>query len=223
MESLFAKADAIRPLKKRRKTDKDDHRPKPKTSASTEESNDLTLFSITQNSGVPKSLRPSSPTPESALTYTHVKDKKLRTHLTRESIHSARSKRLVKDAELLLPEEKGKMQVEGDMEKTWRIGQDEIVQAAGQEAARGRREWKLDGGPYRSRYTRNGRQVLFIRSRVLKISKSFLHVFTFYFVGSLADLSGLQTFGHCWFIGACSYVRLADWYDAFGATASRSM
>lgn len=51
------------------------------------------------------------------------------------------------------------MEVEGEMEKTWRIGQDEIVKAAGQEAARGRKEWTLDGGPYRSRYTRNGRWV----------------------------------------------------------------
>ena len=49
------------------------------------------------------------------------------------------------------------MEVEGELERTWRIGQNEIVESAGQEAALGRREWKLDGGPYRSRYSRNGR------------------------------------------------------------------
>lgn len=58
---------------------------------------------------------------------------------------------------MLLTEEKGMMEVEGELEKTWRVGQEEIAAAAGQEAARGRQEWKLDGGPYRSRYTRNGR------------------------------------------------------------------
>jgi hypothetical protein len=49
------------------------------------------------------------------------------------------------------------MEVEGEMEKTRRVGQDDLVRGAGQEAAKGLREWKLDGGPYRSRYTRNGR------------------------------------------------------------------
>lgn len=45
------------------------------------------------------------------------------------------------------------------MERTWRLGQGDIVQAVGQEAGRGRREVKLEGGPYRVRYTRNGRFV----------------------------------------------------------------
>ena len=58
------------------------------------------------------------------------------------------------------------MEVEGELEKTWRVGQDEIVKSAGQEAAKGRREWKLDGGPYRSRYTRNGRYTHLVRSSV---------------------------------------------------------
>jgi len=37
----------------------------------------------------------------------------------------------------------GKMDVEGDMERTWRVGQEEIVKGAGQEAARegGSRSW----------------------------------------------------------------------------------
>jgi U3 small nucleolar RNA-associated protein 7 len=51
----------------------------------------------------------------------------------------------------------GGIEVEGEMERTWRVGQSDIVQSSGQEAAKGRNEYKLDGGPYRSRYTRNGR------------------------------------------------------------------
>lgn len=51
------------------------------------------------------------------------------------------------------------MEAEGEMDRTWRVGQKDIVGSTGQEAARGRKEWKLDGGPYRSRYTRNGRYV----------------------------------------------------------------
>ncbi|KAI0056365.1 BING4CT-domain-containing protein [Artomyces pyxidatus] len=54
------------------------------------------------------------------------------------------------------------MEVEGEMDKTWRISQDEIVKEVGAEAARGRREMVLDGGPYRSRYTRNGRHMAIV-------------------------------------------------------------
>lgn len=89
--------------------------------------------------------------------YSHIANKKLRTELNRHAAQASRAKALQDDAEMLLVNEAGKIEVEGEMERTWRIGQDEIVQGAGQEAARGRREWKLDGGPYRSRYTRNGR------------------------------------------------------------------
>ena len=91
--------------------------------------------------------------------YKHIANKKLRAQLTRQSAQSARSKALVKDAELLLAEDAGLVQVEGDMERTWRVGQNEVVQAAGEEAARGRKEWTLEGGSYRARYTRNGRYV----------------------------------------------------------------
>ena len=58
---------------------------------------------------------------------------------------------------MLLMGEAGAIEVEGEMERTWRVGQSEVVQLSGQEAAKGRNEYKLDGGPYRSRYTRNGR------------------------------------------------------------------
>ncbi|KAG1843050.1 WD40-repeat-containing domain protein [Suillus subluteus] len=117
------------------------------------------LFVKSQNTTLPKSLRPTSPPPDNVPKHKHVKDLKLRTKLNRQAAHAARSKALVEDAELLLTSEAGKMQVETELERTWRIGQDDIVQSAGQEAAKGRRELKLDGGPYRSRYSRNGRHL----------------------------------------------------------------
>ncbi|KAI0293494.1 BING4CT-domain-containing protein [Multifurca ochricompacta] len=54
------------------------------------------------------------------------------------------------------------MEVEGDMDRTWRISQDEIVNSIGVEAARGRKELALDGGPYRVKYTRNGRHIAIV-------------------------------------------------------------
>ena len=41
----------------------------------------------------------------------------------------------------------------------WRVRQEEIEKGTEQDAARGRTEWKLDGGLYKARYTRNGRCV----------------------------------------------------------------
>ena len=160
MDSLIAKADAIRPLSKKRKTDNPHSRPKPGPSKKTT-TDDPTAASVSQHTALPRSLRPSSPPPEETKKYSHIHNKKLRTELSRQSAQNARSKRLVKDAELLLTEEAGLMEVEGELEKTWRVGQDEIASAAGQQAAQGRQEWRLDGGPYRVRYTRNGRSVLF--------------------------------------------------------------
>ncbi|KAG1842861.1 BING4CT-domain-containing protein [Suillus subalutaceus] len=114
------------------------------------------LFVKSQNTTLPKSLRPTSPPPDNVPKHKHVKDLKLRTKLNRQAAHAARSKALVEDAELLLTSEAGKMQVETELERTWRIGQDDI------EAAKGRRELKLDGGPYRSRYSRNGRHLAIV-------------------------------------------------------------
>ncbi|TBU24403.1 BING4CT-domain-containing protein [Dichomitus squalens] len=161
MDSLIAKADAIRPLSERRRTDNQHARPKPGPSKKTT-ADDPTAASVSQHTALPRSLRPSSPPPEEAKKYSHIHNKKLRTDLARQSAQNARSKRLVKDAELLLTEEAGLMEVDGDLEKTWRVGQDEIAAAAGQQAAQGRQEWKLDGGPYRVRYTKNGRHIAIV-------------------------------------------------------------
>ncbi|KAI0725300.1 BING4CT-domain-containing protein [Fomitopsis betulina] len=160
MDVLIAKGDAIRPVTKKRRIQKDGD--KKGTSSRPSTSDDRTLGSVSLHTTIPKSLRPNSPPPENVPKYGHIKDKKLRTQLTRQSTQSARAKALVRDAELLLAEDAGLMEVEGEMEKTWRVGQDEIAKAAGQEAAQGRQEWNLDGGPYRSRYTRNGRHLAIV-------------------------------------------------------------
>lgn len=167
MDSLFARADAIQPLSKKSKAKNDrkaskkitDGRKKASDESQPRSSSDRTLASVTQNSALPRSLRPTSPPPENVPKHKHIKDLKLRAQLNRQAAHAARTKTLLQDAELLLTGNAGMVQVENDMEKTWRVVQDEIVKGAGREAAKGRQEWKLDGGPYRSRYSRNGRCV----------------------------------------------------------------
>jgi U3 small nucleolar RNA-associated protein 7 len=158
MDSLISKAEAIRPLAKRRKLSGD--RPHKRIKGAQSSTADETLNSVSKHTSLPKSLRVTDPLPESVPKHAHIGNPKLRSELTRQSAHAARSKALLKDAELLLTEDAGKMEVEGEMEKTWRVSQVEIVESAGQEAAKGRREWKLDGGPYKSRYSRNGRFVI---------------------------------------------------------------
>lgn len=157
MNSLIAQADALRPLSKKRKITRDG--PSKGKKPSKAPTQDETLESVAHHTSLPKSLRDLDPPPEGVPKHAHITNPKLRTHLNRQSAQAVRSKVLLKDAELLLTEDAGKMEVEGEMERTWRIDQDEIVKSAGQEAARGRREWKLEGGPYKSRYSKNGRYV----------------------------------------------------------------
>ncbi|KAE9390561.1 hypothetical protein BT96DRAFT_946012 [Gymnopus androsaceus JB14] len=67
---------------------------------------------------------------------------------------------LLSDAIDLLPsEDAGLIQTESQLERTWRLSQNDIVEQARGEAARGRIAIKLDGGPYRVRYTKNGRHM----------------------------------------------------------------
>lgn len=159
MDSLFAKADAIRPAQIRRKGARTSASSSKKQSGSAAPAVDKTLTSVAPQATLPRSLRPTEPLPEGAPTHAHIPNKKLRTQLTRQSAHAARAKALVEDAALLLHDDAGTLQVEDELERTWRVGQSEILQGAGEEAAKGRREWKLDGGPYRCRYSRNGRYV----------------------------------------------------------------
>ncbi|KAF8351196.1 BING4CT-domain-containing protein [Amanita rubescens] len=124
MDSLFAKADAVSPK------------------------SDFTLQSVSQHTSVPKSLR-NLPVPDNVPKHSHIANRKLRNLLHKQSEQNARGQTLLEDADMFLMDEAGKMEVEHEMEKTWRAG-------------RGRREWKLDGGPYRCRYTRNGRHLAIV-------------------------------------------------------------
>lgn len=180
MDALIAKADGLGPPGKKRKFT---HRNSSSTTTTTTprqgsgKSNengvdDATYQSISQHTSLPRSLRPKSnptstsqnPSSSSAAEdskFKHIANKRLRNELTRTSTHINESKALLEDAQnMLLTEDSGRMEVEGELERTWRVGQEEISSSAGQEAARGRKEWKLDGGPYRSRYTRNGRHIV---------------------------------------------------------------
>ncbi|KAH9475805.1 putative U3 small nucleolar RNA-associated protein 7 [Psilocybe cubensis] len=159
MDSLIAKADAIRPLNKKRKTSHPPSKGSSSKGKGTSSNSDYTLNAVVSRTSIPKSLQDSRPIPEDGSSYKHIANKKLRTQLNRQAAQGARAKALLEDAEMLLMDEAGGLEVEGEMDRTWRVGQSEIVQSAGQEAAKGRREYKLDGGPYRSRYTRNGRHL----------------------------------------------------------------
>ncbi|KAF7297852.1 WD-REPEATS-REGION domain-containing protein [Mycena chlorophos] len=141
MDSLLAKADA---RAKRRKI-----------------THDRTEDSLKHHSSVPKSLRDKE-TAQTQDVFKHIANPKLRRQLDHTEAQAARAKALLEDAEMLLVEDTGLMQAEGDLERTWRVSQSEIERGAGHTAAQGRREWKLDGGPYRSRYTRNGRHLAIV-------------------------------------------------------------
>jgi U3 small nucleolar RNA-associated protein 7 len=148
MEALIAKGDALGPPGKKRKI-----------SHKNSTDSDKTLHSVVKHTSLPRSYASTAAVPENVKKHTHIANKKLRTELYRNSAHIARSKALLEDAELLLPGEAGLLEAEGELERTWRVSQSQIVQDTGQEAGKGRSEWKLDDGPYRSRYTRNGRYV----------------------------------------------------------------
>lgn len=166
MDSLFAKADAIKPVAKRRRTSHEPSKGNPnahENPGKKKAEHDYTARSVVKHTSVPKSLlpTPNEPSIDNLPKYSHIANKKLRGELQRQTAHNARVKALVDEsADMLLVEDAGKIEVEGAMERTWRVGQSEIVQAAGQEAAKGRKELRLDGGPYRVRYTRNGRCVM---------------------------------------------------------------
>ena len=151
MDALIAKADAIQHLKEKKRFSHGQSKAKVKA--------DHTMDSVVKHTSLPKSLKDTRDLPQDGANYKHIANKRLRVQLTRQSEQKARAKALVDDADMLLMENAGGLVAEGEMERTWRVGQKEIVQSAGQEAAKGRQEYRLDGGPYQSRFTRNGRFV----------------------------------------------------------------
>ncbi|KAJ4474470.1 BING4CT-domain-containing protein [Lentinula aciculospora] len=155
MDALIAKADAAQPLSRKRK------RTQPvNAKAGLSQTPDKTSASIAKNTSLPKSLRSRNNEKVEAPQYRHIANPKLRRSLVKTSTHIAQSQALLSDAVDLLPsDETGFVQAEDTMERTWRLSQADIVKEAGGEAARGRLEMKLDGGPYKVRYTKNGRHM----------------------------------------------------------------
>ena len=90
-----------------------------------------------------------------------VKDKKLRSNLkTLEDKYKDASLK-AKDAEILLENDTGYLEPEGDLEKTYKVRQTDLFKDAPLETARKGFELKLnDLGPYLADYTRNGRSLL---------------------------------------------------------------
>jgi U3 small nucleolar RNA-associated protein 7 len=154
MDALIAKGDALGPPGKKRKLS---HRDSSKNHSSAT-TTDGTVSSIARHTKLPKSFQSTDAAgAEGVPKHNHIANKKLRNELVRTSAQISRSKALLADADMLLENDAGKIEVEDEMERTWRLDQKEIFQSTGAEAAKGRQEWKLDGGPYRIRYTRNGR------------------------------------------------------------------
>ncbi|CAG7949243.1 unnamed protein product [Penicillium olsonii] len=89
------------------------------------------------------------------------RDKKLRANLKRQEFKHKEAVLQAKDAELLLEHTEGFLEPEGELEKTYKVRQDEIQESVGIETAKKSFELKLpDMGPYRMDYTRNGRDLL---------------------------------------------------------------
>ncbi|KAK5660798.1 hypothetical protein OQA88_12166 [Cercophora sp. LCS_1] len=90
-----------------------------------------------------------------------VKDKKLRRNLTNLETKYKAANLKAKEAEILLENEGGFLEPETELERTWRVRQDEIEQGVGIATAQKKFELKLENlGPYVCDYTRNGRDLL---------------------------------------------------------------
>ncbi|PGH23507.1 hypothetical protein AJ80_02461 [Polytolypa hystricis UAMH7299] len=90
-----------------------------------------------------------------------VKDKKLRRNLKTLETKYKDAALKAKDAEILLEHEGGFLEAEGELERTWKVRQDEIKENVGIETAKKGFELKLnDLGPYVADYTRNGKNLL---------------------------------------------------------------
>ncbi|OAA69615.1 small nucleolar ribonucleoprotein complex subunit [Cordyceps fumosorosea ARSEF 2679] len=91
----------------------------------------------------------------------NIRDKKLRANMKQleGKYHEAAVK--AKDAEILLEHTSGFLEAEGEMEKTYKVRQEDILPEVAMETATKRFELKLDAlGPYVFDYSRNGRELL---------------------------------------------------------------
>lgn len=90
-----------------------------------------------------------------------VKDKKLRSNLKALESKYRDATLKAKDAEILLENTSGFLEPEGELERTYKVRQDELKANVAVETAKKGFELKLEGlGPYAAEYTRNGRDLL---------------------------------------------------------------
>lgn len=90
-----------------------------------------------------------------------IKDKKLRSNLRHLEDKYKDAVVKAKDAEILLENESGLLEPEGELERTYKVRQDELKPDLSLETAKKGFELKLDVlGPYVADYTRNGRSLL---------------------------------------------------------------
>ncbi|KAF2748944.1 BING4CT-domain-containing protein [Sporormia fimetaria CBS 119925] len=90
-----------------------------------------------------------------------IKDKKLRANLRSLEQKNQEAALQAKNAEILLENTAGMLEPEHELERTFKIRQDEIQREVGVETAKKGFELRLEGlGPYICEYTRNGRDLL---------------------------------------------------------------
>ncbi|RLV89709.1 U3 small nucleolar RNA-associated protein 7 [Spathaspora sp. JA1] len=91
----------------------------------------------------------------------YTKDKKLYSNLKKMDNQYKEALRSAAGTDLLLQEEAGFLEAEGDMEKTFKFKQDDIVEVVDSSTANKKFELNLpEFGPYTIDYSRNGRQLL---------------------------------------------------------------
>lgn len=89
-----------------------------------------------------------------------VKDKKLKSALRRIENKYQDAVLGAKDAEILLENQSGFLRPESELERTYKVRQEDISEAVSVQQAKKSFELKLDLGPYCADYTRNGKQLL---------------------------------------------------------------
>lgn len=90
-----------------------------------------------------------------------VRDRKLRANLKSLEAKSKEATLQAKHAEILLDHEAGLLEPEHELERTYKVRQDDIMREVGIETAKKRFELRLEMGPYDvGEYTRNGRDLL---------------------------------------------------------------
>ncbi|GJN73369.1 small subunit (SSU) processome component [Purpureocillium lilacinum] len=91
----------------------------------------------------------------------HIKDKKLRRNLKHLENKYQHATIKAKDAEILLENTSGFLEPEAELERTYKVRQDDITSGVAVETAQKRFDLKLDQlGPYTCEYSRNGRELL---------------------------------------------------------------